>query len=448
MTKPTPEQQLQRWHIAGWSLFFWGLIWIIAPWLNRPIEQPIFNDWVLNGSGLASFPMWGYSLLIRLLGSVTAVVVLQSLLVAVASAMLMVRLLLLVPRLRGLIIALFMCALPWWSYAAFAYQVPISSSCMVLGILAADQALRTGRSGWGVVAGGLFGLGQNFRTEWLLFPGGILVVFYTLKQLKVLQVRSVKPLVLAAAVALLLQIPWGLNCWYHAGRFSLSESNFGHVAFLSLGALADNPWKIEASDAFAKVTVANAGLGTSSFSFEGGDYLKHKFFENVKLHPLAVAEAFAVRVGYTVLHPFSSIKPTAAAAEPHSMKEFRKAFLGVKTAEGWPRMLQMCTLLLLGILVHVLICAVSILGLFGLFLAVRRGPFYFREPLILCLGLIMMYRFGLNVVLFAGGKYMTGVYLCYLPFVANALSHLWQSRAAIQASAAHFNYDSNNQDSP
>ncbi len=70
-----------------------------------------------------------------------------------------------------------------------------------------------------------------------------------------------------------------------------------------------------------------------------------------------------------------------------------------------------------GLLVRV----VSVLGIVGFILALAVGAFRLSQPIILCLAIAAAYRFGINVAINDLPRYMVGVYLCYLPFVANAL---------------------------
>jgi hypothetical protein len=416
--------------VAFWTMVFWAIIWAMAPWLDRPVVQPIHNEWVLTGRGLASYPMWGYSLLIRLWGSVTPVVVLQSFLGALATAALMVRLNCLVPRSKGVTTTLFVLALPWLSYMAYAYQMPISSAFMVLALLLVETALRTGRIVGGIVAGVLCGFGQNFRSELLLLPGTVLLVVYLLNRLHWFRCPSIKPLAACVGVALMFQIPWALNCYFNAGRFSLSESNLGQVAFLGLGRLPSNPWNIEPSDGFAEETVTKAGLDCSWLSFEASDLLKRRFVEAVSQNPAAYVKCIGARIWKTVYYPFSFVSFAATPADKRAVREAvgmikpwvaRTAADDPEPGDHSASPVKVGCLLLYAISQGILIRAVSILGIIGLFLALGKAPFQLSQPVVLCLGVALAYRFGMNVAISDSGKYMTGVYLCYLPFAANTL---------------------------
>lgn len=426
--------------VAFWTVVFFGIIWIMALGLERPVEQPIRNSWVMNGEGMASFPMWGYSLLMRLLGSVTAVVVLQSGLGAFATAALMVRLNSLVPRLKRVITTLFLLSFPWLSFMAYAYQMPMGSIFMILSLLAMEVAITSGRIRWGIAAGVLCGLGQNFRSELLLMPVGVFIGVSVLKSMHRLECRSMKPLALCALVAVALQIPWGLNCLVNEGRFSLSESNLGHVAYLGLGQLPSNPWGIVPKDAFAQETVDRGGLVCDSLSFQGGDFLKHKFLESIKQDPGSYAKSIAWHLWLTLVRrPFSYLSPMGirSAVDQSVTQNAATTNLGVvsslfstvvRVSPDISLVSRMKAIVKAGYLIGSkgLILMVSLFGLVGCLLALGKAPFSISQPIVLLLGLALIYRFSMNVLLCAGGQYMTGVYLCYLPFVANTLIVLRQ----------------------
>ena len=312
----------------------------------------------------------------------------------------------------------------------------------ILGLLAMERSLQTRSALWGLLTGALFGLGQNFRSELLLLPGLILIVVLLLRKVESFRGLPIKPLVVCAGTAFIAQIPWAVHCYFHAGRFSLSESNLGHVAFLGLGNLPGNPWGITPRDDFAQQTVTNAGLKCSSLSFKGSDYLMRQFFGDVKEHPLGYAKSVAARVGVTIALPFGFAMLACTPAE----KETVRALVGLKKAvspnaatekaenSGTVSKAKVVVVLVYVLLQCLLIAPVSILGIIGFFLAMRTGPFRLTQPLILCLSIAVLYRCGLNVALAHGARYMATVYLCYLPFVANTLwqasrMRLWNSLA-------------------
>jgi hypothetical protein len=422
--------------IALWTAIYLGIIWVLAPLFERPVVQPIRNAWVLTGQGLASFPMWGYSLLIRLLGSVSAVVMLQSVLGALATAALMVRLNCLAPGKKALITPLFILSLPWLSFIAYAYQLPISSAFMILTLLAMEMAIRSGRITWGIVAGVLGACGQSFRSELLLLPGSVLLVVLILRKLQWFRCPSIKPLAVCVGMALMLQMPWALNCYFNAGRFSLTESNLGHVAFLGLGKLPSNPWNIVNKDAFAQETVNKAGLGCSSLSFQGSDFLRSEFLKNVRQHPAAYMQCIGARVGNMIFRPFTYVRLVATPPDGASSALVRiigpfMAHTVAANPETGPKSdsvskIKVVCVVLMAFFLNVLMSGVSILGIVGFFLAMGKAPFQLSQGLILCLGVTLLYRLGINVALSDNRAYMTGVYLCYLPFAVNTLSALSQ----------------------
>ncbi len=433
--------------VASWTCLFLSLIWVLAFYLDRPLNQPIYNLRLLNGTGLASHPMWGYTLFMRLLGGVEHVVAFQSVFGAFASALLLIRLKRASERQfshRALDL-LFVAALPWWSFMAYAYQMPLSSSWMILGLLALDKAV-AGSRGMALLAGVCFGIGQNLRSELVPLPGFILVTMWAAQRLRMTTIPRLRPLLICAGVALSLQLPWAVYSLHHAGQFSLSESNLGHVLFIGLGQIDPNPWNVTPSDGYAQETVNKAGIRASSLSFEGGSYLKTLFLEGVRRYPAAYLKVLLSRVWGTVCSPpFGHVDMKVSAEENEQILRIVDSIRrGVRqpassSPPGDPGLsagglAHIAGGVMYRLLQGFLSRAVSVLGLVGLVLAWRKGVFRITDPLILFLAAAIVFRVAMNVVLYASGKYMTGVYLCYLPFAVNTLA--WGRDALLARSGA------------
>jgi len=257
-----------------------------------------------------------------------------------------------------------------------------------------------------------------------------------LKKLLLHHWPSIKPLMVTVGIALILQLPWALNCYFNTGRFSLTESNFGHVLFVGLGNDRSNPWKIEYSDSFAQATVAKSGLDYSSLSFQGGDLLKRMFIDKVKQNPSAYLKCLGIRIWSTLYDPFSSVGLALNPSEKNAANQLRIRDLlmwrrftskvsDIITSSHSPISKARVMFSKLYALVGIgLGTAVSVLGIIGFFLSLRLGPFRLNQPLILFLGIMIVYRCGMNVALCAGEQYMTSIYLCYLPFVVNTLWYI------------------------
>lgn len=422
--------------IVFWFLIFLAIIWIYALFLDLPIVQPIFNPSYISSYKLNSYPMWGYSLFIILFGSVNHVVIFQSILGALAISALMVRLNCLFPRAKTITTVLFIFALPWLSYMLYAYQVPISSAFIVLMLLSLELAIQTKKITWSIFAGVLAGFGQNFRSELFLLPLAILFSIIILRKLKLFRNITTKPLIIFASIALLLQIPWALNCYFNSGRFSFTESNSGYVAYLFLG-LPSNPWNIEQSDSLIQEKVNVAGLKCSALSFQGSDYLMQIFFNDIKQNPTAYFRCLIERTTKTIIQPFSSLNLASSPTEmkmaevlrlSHLMnwKHFNtiitnnRSLLEPSTVSIW----KIISIIFYEATTTMLGSLISVCGICGFFLSIRTGPFKLNQPLLLFLFFVILYRISLNIIVGASGKYMTSVYLCYLPFVVNTLWYI------------------------
>lgn len=414
---------------------FLALTWTLAIVLDRPVVQPIFNEQFLKGRGMSSYPMWGYSLFIGLLGGVGHVVAFQSVLGACAAALLLVRLKEAADSRfsRRALNLLFLAALPWWSFMAYAYQMPLSSSWVILGLLALDKAV-AGSRGMALAAGVWFGIGQNLRSELLLLPGLIVVAAWAATRMRLAAVPRLRPLLVCAVTALTLQLPWALFNLRHEGRFTLSESNLGHVLYFGLSQIEPNPWKVIPTDTYMKETVTRAGIQASSLSFEGGRYLKSLFLEGVRQHPAAYLRVLLSRVWATACSPpfgHVDIKLT-----PEENDLVRRVVVGIRGGGQEPAAsppgpgnaglglggkVRVAGGIVYDLLQGLLSRVVSVLGLVGLVLAWRKGVFRLADPLVLFLAVAIVARVAMNIAFHAAGKYMTSVYLCYLPFAVNSL---------------------------
>lgn len=178
--------------------------------------------------------------------------------------------------------------------------------------------------------------------------------------------------------------------------------------------------------------VTRAGLKCSSLSFEGSDYLKKEFLTDIRQYPIDYVKAIASRFCGTIFLPFNYVDMTQSPAEKNMVRQlgslkifFKKSTASDSDAEQSAAVsnIRVAILLFYSVVLHLLAWSVSILGIIGFFISMQAGPFRLKDPLILCLCIAVIHRFGLNVAMTAAGTYMISVYLCYLPFVVNSL---WQ----------------------
>lgn len=206
-------------------------------------------DPVAAGYPTPTFPMWGYGWLLLITESKVALIVLQYAL-AIVSIWLLLRYIAEQKILGGLELFLLefvmIISVPWYAFHSFPYPPSIASSLLILSILFLAKGFFYERAvNWAVVASGLFlGTALNFRSDFFLFPVGLVGITWLLFPTK----KSLKSLLGWIAMVYLALLPWGIYAKHVTGHFLFSSTNGGHVLFIGLGQLPDNRWGITYSD--------------------------------------------------------------------------------------------------------------------------------------------------------------------------------------------------------
>jgi hypothetical protein len=400
----------------------------IAGWLRGSAAKPSVVTW----------PAWGYAWIIAAVPKYEWIVVPQVCLGALALVALAHRLRLSLPR-QGMIIAV-MCvlAVPWHDMQLTLYPSGVAGSLLLLALLSLDTALTRNDIKVAVLAGVLMGLAQNFRTEFVLVPAFIGVVVTAFKRWRLIEVPSVRPMWVFIVVAIILQLPWAVFYHSQTGRYSLTESNFGHVLYVSLGSDTNNPWRIEGDDRGAMQAVRDQGYSFSSLSEQGNQVLRRLAWAQVKLHPEGLVQRTLQQLRNTLVAPFSWGEPKldqAAARDLDVLRQELKARLGVginavklndyrrqdlypaskKNAAATLALLYQVGAVGLGTLVF-------LLGLLGMVWALLR-PAAMRMPLLLwILAAAAIYKIFQDVLLYYQVNYLDNVYPMFLPFAAVSLT--------------------------
>lgn len=254
---------------------------------------------------VVTWPAWGYAWVVAWLPSFGWIIALQASLGALALGAFAARMRTTFPAQGTLIAVLCVFALPWHDLQVTLYPSAPAASLTLLALLSLDRALGKGSFRWALVAGILVGFAQNFRTEIVMLPTFLGIAFYVLRRFVNLQIPTLKPMWIFIATALAMQIPWAQFYHEHAGRYSLTESNFGHVVYVSLGSSLRNPWGIEANDQAAYKAVKDAGYPFSSLSEQGNKFLLKLAAEKVKEHPFGLVGRTLQQLRNTLLAPFN-----------------------------------------------------------------------------------------------------------------------------------------------
>jgi hypothetical protein len=406
-----------------------GYVVQIAAWL-RGGQMPDVVTW----------PAWGYAWVVAWLPSFGWIIALQASLGALALGTLALRLRTAIPARGTLIAVLCVFALPWHDLEVTLYPSAPAASLALLALLSLERALAKGSFRWAVIAGILLGLAQNFRTENVLLPTFLGIVLYVLSRFVNVQIPTLKPMWIFIATAFVMQIPWSQFYHEHAGRYSLTESNFGHVVYVSLGSNLHNPWGIEANDAAAQKAVNDAGYSFSSVSEQGNKFLLSLAAEKVKEYPSGLVGRSLQQLRNTLLAPFNWGEPRLdAAGTLHldvlrqelksrlgvgvnvlKLREYRNRSLAEQAEKDTPAILALIYQTVMTGLGSVVLA----LGILGICLVLFRPEMRPATPLLWILGATAIYKLLQNALLFYQFNYLNSVYPLFIPFVAVSVTFI------------------------
>ena len=377
-----------------------------------------------------TYPMWGYPLTLAALPDERLILPLQVTLSSVAMFALYVvmRRKLLAPR--GLLEALFVAGWPWYTLHSVRWPMSPAVSLTVLSLVLLWLSMSKGRW-WAAVAGGaLAGAALNFRSDFLLLGVSVLVVIAATCRARRGCARDVARAAVYSAVALVCLAPWAFKYRAETGRFSLSSSHGGMVAYIALGQLPRNPWGIVHNDKSAFDVVSQVEAGMVPYSHEGNRILAGRFLANIRSHPGAYARKVARNLMHVFVGGFYNGKPRARSADTERdleiLKEKLKMRLGFhpnvmevetyKEAGEWdaftadPAAVALMFLLLAATAVGAAFLMISLLGLA---VSLRRAP---RAPFLMLMASAVVYQWATVSLLQYQPRHMNAVYLFSIPF--------------------------------
>jgi hypothetical protein len=410
--------------------------------LNHPLS-PVFHSivdiaaWIRGAAkpAVVTWPAWGYAWVVAWIPSFEWLIVLQACIGASALVALARRIRITMPGHGTLMAILCVLAVPWHDLQVTLYPSALAGSLALLSLLCLDRACADNVASRALVAGVLMGLAQNFRTEFVLLPVFIGMCCFGLRYFSIVKIPSLRPLWLFIVVAFALQLPWALFYHAHTGRYSLTESNFGHVMYVSLGSDPNNPW---GNDAAAMQAVRDAGYSFSSLSEQGNQLLRRIVLKKVKIHPYGVVGRTLQQLRNTFLAPFSWGEPTldkTGARDLDVLRQKLKARLGVGINVFKLRVYRDPALysqakedngaiaaLLYQVITVGLGSLVLLLGILGMVLAALRRTLRPTTPLLWLLCSAAVYKILQDVLLCYQVNYLNNVYPMLLPFVAISLT--------------------------
>lgn len=423
-----------------------SVITAFTAWLLRYPQEGVFGCikgiavW-LNGGQMpevVTWPAWGYAWVIALIPSLNLVIVLQACLGVLALTLLAKKLWSDMPGQRTVLTVLLLLAIPWYTLQVTLYPSALAGSLALLALISFNRALINNDMRWALMAGALMGLAQNFRTEFVLLSVFLGISVVGLKRFDILKIPSLKPVWVFIITALILQLPWAGFYYAQTGRFSLTESNFGHVMYVSLGSHPNNPWGISGDDQAAGEAVRRQGYACSSLSEQGNKVLLRLVRQDVMMHPYGVIQGNVQRLKNMLLAPFSWGEPNLdekGTLDLDVLREELKCRLGVavnvrklknhRIRGLYPDAIKnraAVIALLYQIVTVGLGSLVLLLGMTGMILVAFQLHPRPPTPLLYLLGCAAIYKMLLNVLLCYQVNYLNNVYPVFVPFVSISLA--------------------------
>ena len=331
---------------------------------------------------------------------------------------------------RGVLVALFALGWPWYTLHSVRWPMSPAVSLTVLSLLLLWLSLKRG-TWWPSVAGGaLAGAALNFRSDFLFLGVFVLVVVAAARALRQHRGSAVMPVLVYVVVALCCLIPWGLHYKAETGRFSLSSSHGGMVAYITLGQLPGNPWGIIHNDGDARAVVHAIDPEMAPYSDDGNRVLAARFLENVRSHPGAYARKVARNLTHVFIGGFYNGEPGTGSADTlqglEILKEKLKERLGFhpnvreieayKASGEWDRFSSSpaaIALLVLLLSATALGAAFLLTSLLGLAASLRRIA---RDPFHLLMASLVVYLWAVVALMQYQPRHVNAVYLCSIPF--------------------------------
>jgi hypothetical protein len=401
----------------------------IAVWLNGGPKPEV-----------VTWPAWGYAWLIAMIPSLKAVVALQSCVGILALTALAGRLWNVLPEQRALLTIMLLLAVPWHNMQVDLYPSALAGSLTLLSLLCLDSALSKNAMKYAFWAGILAGLAQNFRTEFVLFPLFLGICVAGLRRVGIMKFSSLKPVLFFIVTAFALQLPWAIFYHSQTGRYSLTESNLGHVLFVSLGSVPRNPWGITGDDEGAGEAVRKAGHQYSSLSEQGSQFLRHIVLQKAKEYPYDIASRTLQQLKNTVLAPFSWGMPRLdkqGRIDLDVLREELKSVLGlgvnVRELQGYRDRGMYCgaekNIAAIGALAYQFFAVgcgslVMLLGIAGMLLVLVRHELRPSSPLLYLFGCAACYKILQDILLCYQVNYLVNVYPMFLPFVSISIFYI------------------------
>ena len=402
------HERQQRPSSIVWSVFF-AVVGLLVAYLNRQhVEQQsnydIYVAMANHYRGIAqlellTYPTWGYPFVLIVIRRYNLVAIPQVLLAAIAMTALFLRLRAELSEHRRAVTMLFVFALPWYLLHSVKWPLSFAASFSVLGVVVLERAMRVESISIGALAGLLFGVALYFRSEFLYLPIFILLVGLLSRFTARLPRMPIAPLIACALFAWMLLIPWALHYRQQTGHFSLTASQRGIVAFISLGQLPGNPWRAVYADEYAYEYLDRVAPQLRVNSDAADRLLVDEFKRRVRAEPLAFAAKMAWNGGISLVSGFYGGEIPLSPAQWDQFRQFKRrpwaallpAVSGAPGLDGRTRVT-----LFYWFIAKAVGSIVVVLAIGGIVVTFRRGS---QSPLLLLLASTILYQWLLFMVL-------------------------------------------------
>lgn len=141
-----------------------------------------------------------------------------------------------------------------------------------------------------VIAGLVFAVCANFRSEYLFLPIFQFIFFAIIYQNRL---ASLKIFSIVTALVIIGLMPWSIRSHADNGEYRFTASNGGSVAYISLGQLSGNKWGVAPFDSTAFAIAQSKGY-ISPYTPDADRMFKDKFYQAVLSEPIEFAKKAAL----------------------------------------------------------------------------------------------------------------------------------------------------------
>lgn len=245
-----------------------------------PLAESILNnfEYGINGK-LMTYPMWGYSffmILGRVFGSFDNVLIIQFILSILAIFSIYKNFGI---EFKNWHLLLF---IPFISLCSVKWNDAIVASFIVFYISSLYKTTQNNSIKLNIIAGLLFGVILNLRSEYILLLPIQFLIFISVKSVR--QSVKLKKHSVIYLTSILTLLPWGIRNYIEFDEFKIGSSNGASVMYISLGQLEDNIWGINPVDETAFKLVKKKGV-RDPYSLEGEKILTEEFISKVVENP-------------------------------------------------------------------------------------------------------------------------------------------------------------------